>query len=70
MSIKKVAGKLRKRLNRTCPDCEEHILELREIKDELVTVCPSCGFEEKTDGHDKSSRILREIKHGKQLIKK
>jgi Zn ribbon nucleic-acid-binding protein len=64
MSSKNTKGKLRKILNKECPECESENLQLRECEGHSIEVCPSCGYEEEDKTLNKNNiKKLREAKN-------
>jgi uncharacterized Zn finger protein (UPF0148 family) len=71
MSSKNTKGKLRKVLDKECPECEIDNLQLREYQGRSIEICPSCGFEEEDEAFNKNNiRKSREMKNEELALRK
>jgi Zn ribbon nucleic-acid-binding protein len=67
---KDIKGKFRKTLNKKCPDCEIGNLQIRELSESSIVICPNCGYEEEDKAQNKNNiRKLREIKNEKVEVR-
>lgn len=65
-----ILGKFRRDTGKPCPDCEASSTQERDLNGVLFIVCPSCGYKNTDDAHNKANiRKMRDVKNGKTKVR-